>query len=46
MPLKNKNRRARELVASLGRESMKMIRDEHIQGDYVRLMFVSVVKCQ
>ena len=35
MPLKNKNRRARELVASLGRESMKMIRDELIQGNYV-----------
>jgi hypothetical protein len=35
MPLKNKNRRAKELVASLGREAIKKIRDEHIQGDYV-----------
>ena len=35
MPLKNKNRRARELVASLGRESLKKIRNDKIQGKYV-----------
>ena len=35
MPRKNKNRKARELVIALGRESMKKIRNEHIQGDYV-----------
>ena len=35
MPLKNKNRRARELVIALGRESLKKIRNDKIQGNYV-----------
>ena len=35
MPRKNKNRKARELVASLGRESLKKIRNDKIQGNYV-----------
>jgi len=34
MPRKNKLQKSRRLSIALGRESMKKIRDEHIQGDY------------
>jgi hypothetical protein len=35
MPPKNKLQKSRRLTTALGRESMKKIRDEYIQGDYI-----------
>jgi len=34
MPSKNKLQKSRRLTTAVGRESMKKIRDEHIQGDF------------
>jgi len=34
MPRKNKLQKSRILTTTVGRESIKKIRDEHIQGDY------------
>ena len=34
MPSKNKLQKSRKLTNALGRESIKKIRDEHMQGDY------------
>ena len=46
MAPKSKFQITRDKVLSLARESIKNVREEHIQGDYALLMFVSVVKCQ
>ena len=46
MPHKSKYEKTRDKVLSLARESIKNVRDDHIQGDYVWLIFVSVVKYQ
>ena len=35
MPPKSKYQKSRILIASLGRESMNKIRNEHILGNYV-----------
>ena len=35
MPRKNKNRKTSELNPSLGRESLKKIRNDKIQGTYL-----------
>ena len=40
MPSKNKLQKSRRLTTAVGRESMKKIRDEHIQGDFAWLKFL------